>query len=96
MIYLDYSATTKTDDRVLDRFCYVNQNFSANPNSNYKIAYQAKEIIIDATNAISSYLKVKPEEIIYTSGASESNNMVIKGIAERYKKKGKHIIISEG
>ena len=90
MIYLDYSATTKTDDRVLDRFCYVNQNFSANPNSNYKIAYQAKEIIIDATNAISSYLNVKPEEIIYTSGASESNNMVFKGLSAMTDKK--HII----
>lgn len=90
MIYLDYSATTKTDDRVLDRFCFVNQNFSANPNSNYKIGYEAKELIIDATNAISSYLGVKPTEIIYTSGASESNNMVFKGLSSMTNKK--HII----
>jgi len=90
MIYLDYSATTKTDERVLDRFCYVNQNFSANPNSNYKIAYEAKELIIDATNTISSYLHIEPEELIYTSGASESNNMVFKGLAAATDKK--HII----
>ncbi len=90
MVYLDYSATTKTDEEVLARFNKINQDFFANPNSNYKISYESKEIIIDATNQIANYLNVNPTEIIFTSGASESNNFAIKGLAQFLNKK--HII----
>ena len=54
----------------------------------------ARELISKSVSNIASNLGVKPEEIIFTSGASESNNLVIKGICERYKNKGKHVLIS--
>ena len=94
MIYLDYAANTPVDKRVLDYFYDVSVKYYGNPNSVHKIGVEAKKIIDDSTNNIAKKLGVLPEEIIYTSGATESNNMVIKGICERYKNKGKHIIVS--
>lgn len=94
MIYLDYSANTPVDKEVLDYFYDVSLKYYGNPNSVHKIGLEAKKIIDDSTNNIAKNLGVLPEEIIYTSGATESNNMVIKGICERYRNKGKHIILS--
>ena len=94
MIYLDYAANTPVDKEVLDHFYDISLKYYGNPNSVHKIGVEAKKIIDDATNNIAKNLGVLPEEIIYTSGATESNNMVIKGICERYKNKGKHIIVS--
>lgn len=90
MIYLDYSATTFTDKEVLDYFVEINNNFPANPNSNYLLGKSAKEVIGDTTDKISDILNVKPSEIIYTSGASEANNLAIKGVC--FRNKGRHII----
>jgi len=90
MIYLDYSAATPVDKEILDRFVEVSTNYPANPNSKYKLGLAAKKIIDDCTNNIASLLNIKPNEIIYTSGASESNNLAIKGICEA--NPGKHII----
>ena len=95
MIYLDYSATTKTDDEVLDTFIKCSKEFIGNPNSLHKLGVDSKKIIESATKQISSLLNVKEDEIIYTSGASESNNLAIKGICEKYKARGKHIITTE-
>jgi cysteine desulfurase len=94
MIYLDYAANTPVDKEVLDYFYEVSSKYYANPNSIHKLGLEAKKIIDDSTESIANNLHVLPEEIIYTSGATESNNMVIKGICERYKNKGKHIIVS--
>lgn len=94
MIYLDYAANTPVDKEVLDYFYEVSSKYYANPNSIHKLGLEAKKIIDDSTESIAKSLHVLPEEIIYTSGATESNNMVIKGICERYKNKGKHIIVS--
>ncbi len=94
MIYLDYAANTPVDKEVLDHFYDVSLKYYANPNSVHKLGLEAKKIIDDATVSIASSLHVLPEEIIYTSGATESNNMVIKGICEKYQKRGKHIILS--
>lgn len=94
MIYLDYAANTPVDKEVLDHFYDISLKYYGNPNSVHKIGVEAKKIIDNATNNIAKNLGVLPEEIIYTSGATESNNMVIKGICERYKNKGKHIIVS--
>lgn len=77
---MDYSATTKPDEKVLDTFLDVSKNNYANPNSKYSISFDAKKIIDAATSKIADYLGVKEAEIIYTSGASESNNMAIKGL----------------
>lgn len=95
MIYLDYAANSPVDEKVLDRFYDVTKKYFANPNSTHKLGLEAKKVIDDSTNNIAKNLGILPEEIIYTSGASESNNLVIKGICERYKNYGKHIISSK-
>jgi cysteine desulfurase len=92
MTYLDYSATTPVNDEVLDSFNKVCKNYIGNPNSLHKLGIEANEMINKATNQIAEILKVKPSEIIYTSGSSESNNLAIKGIASKYKNRGNHII----
>lgn len=90
MVYLDYSATTFPDKKVLNKFVNISENYNANSNSHYDIAYDSKNKIDESTIQIATYLKVLPEEVIYTSGASESNNMVIKGLASLTTRK--HII----
>lgn len=92
MIYLDYAANAPVDDEVLDVFYKINKKYFANPNATHKLGKEAKDIIDKSTENIAKIFNVLPEEIIYTSGASESNNLAIKGICERYKSKGKHII----
>jgi len=92
MIYLDYSATTKTSDEVLDTFVKCSKEFIGNPNSLHTLGVKSKNMIDSATKQIANLLNVKENEIIYTSGASESNNLAIKGICEKYKTRGKHII----
>lgn len=92
MTYLDYSATTPVDKDVLKTFIDVTNNFIGNPNSLHKLGLEAKSIIDAATNQIAKLLDIDSKEIIYTSGASESNNMAIKGIGLKYQNRGKHII----
>ena len=92
MIYLDYSATTPTDDSVLDTFIKCSKEFIGNPNSLHELGVKSKNMIDKATTQIANLLSVKESEIIYTSGASESNNLAIKGICEKYKNRGKHVI----
>ena len=93
MIYLDYSATTKTSKEVLDTFVKVSTDFIGNPNSLHKLGVESKKLIDASTEQIANIMGVKKDEIIYTSGASESNNTVLKGVALRYQKRGKHIIL---
>lgn len=95
MIYLDYSATTKVNDEVLDTYIKVTNNYIGNSNSLHKLGIQSREIEKSATNQIASLLKVKNSEIIYTSGASESNNLAIKGVLDAYPKRGKEIITTK-
>ena len=90
MVYLDYSATTPVDEEVLDTYVKASK-FIGNPNSLHKLGLEAKHLIDASTEQIAQILKVKPQEIIYTSGASEANNLAIKGIMA-YKNRGKHII----
>ena len=94
MIYLDYAANTPIEKEVLDTYYQATMYYFANPNANHSLGLQAKDIIDQITKKISEQLHVLPEEIIYTSGASEANNLAIKGILERYKHRGKHILIS--
>ena len=95
MIYLDYSATTKPSEEVLSSFYKASINYFANPNSLHKLGTDANELIKASSNQIADILKIKPNEIIYTSGASESNNTAIKGIAYKYQNRGKHIITTK-
>ena len=93
MTYLDYSATTPVSDEVLDTFNKASK-YIGNPNSLHKLGVEAKQLIDASTKQISDILGVKESEIIYTSGASESNNLALKGI-EIYKNRGNHIITTE-
>lgn len=93
MIYLDYSATTPVDEEVLDSFVKSSKYFG-NPNSLHKLGVDSRKLIDASTKQIASLIRVKEDEIVYTSGASESNNMVIKGM-ENYINRGKCIITTE-
>lgn len=94
MVYLDYAANSPVDIEVLDYYYEVTKKYFANPNSNHRLGIESKKLIEKATENIAANLGVLREEIIYTSGATESNNLAIKGICERYKNYGKHIIVS--
>lgn len=94
MVYLDYAANTPIDKEVLDLYYDTSLKYYANPNSHHKLGKRADDMIKECSEHIAKNLGVLAEEIIYTSGATESNNLVIKGICERYKNYGKHIIIS--
>lgn len=92
MIYLDYAANTPADEQVINTFSEVSREFIANPNSTHKLGVLASERLNESTRNIAEILEVSENEIIFTSGASESNNAAIKGIAGQNKKYGKHII----
>ena len=92
MIYFDNSATTFVDPKVLETFNKVCTEYPGNSNSIHSLGVKSKELEEYATEKIARLLNVKPSEIIYTSGASESNNTVLKGVASRYKNRGNHII----
>lgn len=95
MIYLDYSATTPVDKRVLESFNKASLDYPGNPNSIHALGVKSNELVNAATKQISEILGVLPSEIIYTSGSSESNNTAIKGICEKYQNRGKHIITTK-
>ena len=95
MIYLDYSATTPVDERVLESFNKAILDYPGNPNSIHALGVKSNELVNAATKQISKILGVLPSEIIYTSGSSESNNTAIKGICEKYQNRGKHIITTK-
>lgn len=92
MVYLDYSANTPVNEDVLDTFYKVMKKYLGNPNSLHSLGVSAKELIDASTEQIADILKVKKNEIIYTSDSSEANNLAIKGIALKYQNRGKHII----
>jgi len=94
-IYLDNNATTKVNEKVLEKMIpYFSENYG-NPSSVYSIGQKNKKIIEEARMNISSFLGIDSSELIFTSCGSESNNTAIKGIANAYKEKGKHLITSK-
>ena len=94
VIYLDYSATTPMSMDALDTLLKVSKDFIGNPNSLHRLGGKSKELIESATKQISELLKVKTNEIVYTSGATESNNMALLGVAFAYRNRGNHILVS--
>ncbi len=94
MIYLDYSATTPVISEVLDSYVHVTKDYIGNANSIHNLGVRSKELLLKATRQISEILGCEPNEIVYTSGASESNSTALKGVAFKYSKRGKHIISS--
>lgn len=92
MIYLDYAANSPTLKEVLDTFNEGTIKYFGNPNSSHRLGLEAKQALDEATLKAANILGISKDEIIYTSGASEANNLAIKGICEKYKDKGKHIL----
>lgn len=92
MIYLDYAANTPVSQEVLEVFQEVSISYIANPNSSHRLGREAKARLDLSTAETAKILGVKENEIIYTSGASEANNLAVKGIAETYKRHGRHMI----
>ncbi len=91
-IYLDYNATTPVDKEVADTMKPFIYEFFGNPSSIHSYGIQAKKAIEKARKQVADLIKCKPEEVVFTSGGSESNNMAIKGVALANREKGNHII----
>lgn len=94
-IYLDYAATTPVDQRVAEKMMqYMTMDgLFGNPASrSHKFGWQAEEAVEIARTQIAELINADPREIVFTSGATESNNLALKGAAQFYHKKGKHLI----
>ncbi|WP_026765134.1 cysteine desulfurase family protein [Sediminibacterium salmoneum] len=92
IIYLDYNSTTPIDKRVLDAMSpFLSDNF-ANPSSTHHFGINLNEAVKKARIQVADFIGAEENEILYTSGATEAINIAIKGVAENYSAKGKHII----
>lgn len=92
-IYMDYNATTPVDPRVLDAMLpYFKQSFGNAASRNHEFGWTAEEAVEKAREQVGSAIGASSKEIIWTSGATESNNIAIKGVANMYREKGNHII----
>ena len=97
-IYLDYLSTTPVDPRVVEVMsaCLSTEGVFGNPASrSHVFGWKAEEAVENARNQVAELINADPREIVWTSGATESDNLAIKGVAHFYHKKGKHIITSK-
>ena len=92
MLYLDYSANTPVDEAVLQCFCEAERRYPGNANAHHQAGTAAKAAINEATRSIARCLGAPPAGIIYTSGASEANNLAVKGLAALGRAAGRHIL----
>ncbi|MDR5732219.1 IscS subfamily cysteine desulfurase [Caballeronia sp. LZ025] len=92
-IYMDYSATTPIDPRVVDKMIpYLREQFGNPASRSHQYGWDAERAVEEARENVAALVNADPREIIWTSGATESDNLAIKGAAHFYKSKGKHII----
>ena len=95
MIYLDNSATTEPDPSVLHSYQQVSERYFANPSSIHSMGAEVERLQKTARAQAAKFMQIKEEEVIFTSGGTEGNNLAIKGIAFQYRQRGKHIITTE-
>jgi cysteine desulfurase len=92
-VYLDYSATTPVDPRVAEKMIpYLTEFFGNAASRSHAFGWKAEEAVENARGHVAALINADPKEIVWTSGATEGNNLAIKGAANFYKTKGKHII----
>ncbi len=94
-IYLDYSATTPVDPRVAEKMCRyltLDGEFGNPASRSHVFGWRAEEAVEEARAHVAALINADPKEIVWTSGATESDNLAIKGVADFYGKKGKHIV----
>ncbi len=94
MIYLDNSATTKCDPEVLDTYRIVSESFFGNPSSIHSFGGQSEDLLTKTRAQAARLLNIEENELIFTSGGTEGNNLAIKGAAFQYQNRGRHLITS--
>lgn len=90
--YLDNSATTKVCDEAIEKMCSAMRNSWGNPSSSHFVGIEAYEELESAREAVAKALSCQPKEIYFTSGGTESNNLAVKGVADKMKRRGKKIV----
>ena len=98
IVYLDYASTTPVDPRVADKMCQFltpTGDFGNPASRSHKYGWRADEAVEEARSHVANLVNCDPREIVWTSGATEADNLAVKGIARFYKSKGNHIITSK-
>lgn len=97
-IYMDYSATTPVDTRVAEKMCAyltLDGRFGNPASRSHPFGWEAEDAVDEARRQVAELVNADPKEIVWTSGATESDNLAIKGVAHFYQKRGKHIVTSK-